>query len=43
MIITNGKIITWSKPNEILEGKAILIKGQVINKIDSKEDRKSVV
>lgn len=38
MIITNGKIITWSKPNEILEGKAILIKGQVINKIDSKEN-----
>lgn len=38
MIITNGKIITWSKPNEILEGKAILIQDQVIKKIDSKEN-----
>lgn len=38
MIISNGKIITWSKPNEIIENKAILIEGQVIKKIDNKED-----
>lgn len=38
MIITNGKIITWGKPNEIIEGKAILIQGQEISKIDLKEN-----
>lgn len=27
MIITNGKIITWDKQQEIIEGKAILIQG----------------
>ncbi len=37
MIITNGKIITWTKPNEIIEGKSILIQGSVIKKIDNKE------
>ena len=37
MIITNGKIITWGKPNEIIEGKAILIQGQEISNIDLKE------
>jgi len=35
MIITNGKIITWTKPNEIIEDKSILIQGNVIKKIDS--------
>jgi putative selenium metabolism protein SsnA len=35
MIITNGKIITWNNPNEIIEGKSILIRGQVIDKIDT--------
>ena len=38
MIITNGKIITWTQPNEILEGKSIIIQGQEIIKIDSKEN-----
>ena len=38
MIITNGKIITWGKPNEIIEGKAILTQGQEISKIDLKEN-----
>ena len=38
MIISNGKIITWSNPNEILEGKAILIDGQKILRIDTKEN-----
>jgi putative selenium metabolism protein SsnA len=38
MIITNGKIITWGKPNEIIEGKAILIQGQEISKIDLKDN-----
>lgn len=37
MIITNGKIITWTKPNEILENKSILIQGDVIKKIDTIE------
>lgn len=38
MIVTNGKIITWGKPNQIIEGKAILIEGQEISKIDLKEN-----
>lgn len=38
MIITNGRIITWTKPNEILEGKSILIQDQEIIKIDTKEN-----
>lgn len=37
MIITNGKIITWTKPNELIEGKSILIQGDVIKKIDAGE------
>ena len=37
MIITNGKIITWAKPNEILEGMAILIRGDKIVKIDEQK------
>ncbi len=37
MIITNGKIITWTKPNEILEGQAILIRGDKIVKIDDQK------
>ena len=35
MIVTNGKIITWTKPNEIIENKSILIQGNVIKKIDT--------
>lgn len=38
MIITNGKIITWTKPNEIVENKSILIQGNVIKKIDTTEN-----
>ena len=37
MIITNGKIITWAKPNELLEGMAILIRGDKIVKIDDQK------
>lgn len=37
MIITNGKIVTWAKPNEILEGQAILIRGDKIVKIDDQK------
>ena len=38
MIVTNGKIITWTKPNEIIENKSILIQGNVIKKIDTVEN-----
>ena len=38
MIITNGKIITWTTPNEIIENKSILIQGNVIKKIDTTEN-----
>ncbi len=37
MIITNGKIVTWTKPNEILENQSILINDGVITKIDKKD------
>ncbi|NMC53268.1 MAG: hydrolase, partial [Chloroflexi bacterium] len=33
MIIKNGKIITWEKENQILDGQAILIQGDTIKKI----------
>jgi putative selenium metabolism protein SsnA len=33
MIITNGKIVTWDNPNEILEGYSILINKGVIEKV----------
>jgi len=33
MIITNGKIITWGRPNQILEGQALLISNGKISKI----------
>jgi len=35
MIITNGKIITWANPNEILENQALLILNDTIVRIDS--------
>lgn len=38
MIITNGKIITWTKPNEIIENKSILVQGNEIKRIDSIEN-----
>ncbi|MDO9085833.1 MAG: putative aminohydrolase SsnA [Anaerolineaceae bacterium] len=37
MIITNGKIVTWTKPNNILENQSILINDGVITKIDKTE------
>lgn len=33
MLITNGTLITWEEPNRILEGQAILIRGDRIAKI----------
>ena len=30
MIVTNGIIVTWEKPNRILEDHAILIKDGII-------------
>lgn len=38
MIITNGKIITWTKPNELIENKSILVQGNEIKKIDTIEN-----
>lgn len=35
MLITNAKIVTWGRPNQILEGYAVQILGQRIAKIDS--------
>jgi putative selenium metabolism protein SsnA len=40
MLILNSKIITWLKPNTILEGQAILVTGSVIKEID---DQKSLI
>lgn len=37
MIIINGKIITWTKPNIILENQAILIQGNTIHKIGKQD------
>ena len=33
MLITNAKLITWTVPNQILEGQALLISDQKINEI----------
>ena len=33
MLITNAKLITWTDPNQILEGQALLISDQKINEI----------
>ncbi|PKO18406.1 MAG: hydrolase [Chloroflexi bacterium HGW-Chloroflexi-10] len=37
MIITNGKIVTWSDNNKILTGQALLIQGNKISKIGNQE------
>ena len=37
MIITNGTIVTWEKPNKILEGHTIVIKSDKIVEIDQTE------
>ena len=41
MIITNGKIVTWGDPNEILEDKALLIQDGLIQEIANEADLKS--
>jgi putative selenium metabolism protein SsnA len=33
MLITNAKIVTWGRPNQILEGYAVQVQGQKITKI----------
>jgi predicted amidohydrolase YtcJ len=37
MLITNGKIITWENPNQILEDQAIYISGGRIVEIGSQD------
>ena len=37
MLITNGKIITWEEPNQILEGQAIRIEADRIAEIGSQD------
>ena len=41
MIITNGKIVTWGDPNEILEGKALLIQDGLIQDIRNEAELKN--
>lgn len=38
MLITNGKVITWEKPNRILEGYAVRIEGDKIAEIGLQTD-----
>lgn len=33
MIITNGKLITWEEPNQVLEGQAVVISGGLIAEV----------
>jgi len=40
MIITNGKIVTWGDPNEILESKALLIQDGLIQEIGNEAELK---
>jgi len=41
MIITNGKIVTWGNPNEILENKALLIQDGLIQEIATEAELKA--
>ena len=41
MIITNGKIVTWGDPNEIIEDKALLIQDGLIQKIADQAELKA--
>ncbi len=41
MIITNGKIVTWGDPNEILENKALLIQDGLIQEIANQAELKA--
>ncbi len=43
MLITNAKLITWEKPNRVVEGQAIKISSGRIEKIDSQEKMKQDV
>jgi putative selenium metabolism protein SsnA len=38
MLITNGRLVTWEKDNQILEGQAILIEGAVIREIGLQQE-----
>lgn len=38
MLITNGKLITWEQPNQVLEGQAIAIEGDTILEIGLQAD-----
>ena len=38
MIITNGKIVTWGEDNQILEGKALLLRDGVIEAIENEAE-----
>ncbi len=41
MIITNGKIVTWGDPNEILEGQALLVQDGLIQAIEEEANLRS--
>ena len=41
MIITNGKIVTWGDPNEILKDKALLIQHGLIQEIANETELKA--
>ena len=41
MIITNGKIVTWGDPNEILEDQALLLQDGLIQEIGSEAELKN--
>ena len=38
MLITNGKLITWGEPNQILEGCALYIEGNIIAAVGPQAD-----
>ena len=38
MLITNAKLITWERPNRVLEGRALLIRDDRIQEIGTVED-----
>jgi len=38
MLITNGKLITWGDPNQILDGYAVYIEGNLIAAVGLQAD-----
>jgi putative selenium metabolism protein SsnA len=38
MLITNGKLVTWEEPNQILEGQALYVSGGLIVEIGPEEE-----